>query len=170
MLTTYLIVRAVHIVSTGIWLGFALMSALFLMPAIAETGPDGGKVMGALQRRGLVSFTPIVATFAIASGLWLYWRYTAGFSPEVSGSPSGMAFGVGGVTGILAYAIGIPIGPTLARARRVMDEAAALPEGADRTARMATALRLRARAMTLVRIAAFLLLVTTVIMSVALFV
>ena len=166
---TYLVVRAVHIVSTGLWLGIAVFSSVFLMPAIRQTGAEGGKVMAALQQRGLVSFVPIVATFAISSGLWLYWRYTAGFTPEMSASPAGMAFGIGGVLGILAYLIGIPIGPSLARARRLMGEAAAMADGPDKVARFAHAERLRDRAMLLSRVAAFLLVVVSVIMSVALF-
>jgi hypothetical protein len=168
-MTTYLIVRAVHIVSTGLWLGIAVFSAMFLMPAIRDTGPDGGKVMGAMQRRGLVAFIPIVATFAIASGLWLFWRYTAGFSAEVSRSRTGMAFGTGGALGILAYLIGIGIGPWMARARRLVEDAAALPDGADRAGRFAAADRLRRRALLATRTAAALLLITSVIMSVALF-
>jgi uncharacterized membrane protein len=167
---TYLVIRVVHIVSTGIWLGMALMSALFMMPAIGESGPEGGKVMAAMQKRGLVSFVPIIATFSIASGLWLYWRYTAGFSPEMSRTPSAMAFGAGGALGILAYLIGIPIGPSLARAKRLSVEAASMPEGADRASRLATADRLRRRALISTRIAAALILITSAIMSVSLFV
>jgi uncharacterized membrane protein len=169
-MTTYLVVRTVHIVATGIWLGIAVMSAVFLMPSLRETGPDGGKVMAAMQRRGLISFVPIVATFSIASGLWLYYRYTAGFSPELSRTPPAIAFGVSGLIGIVAYLVGIPIGPSMARARRLMTEAAALPEGTDRTARLEQAERLRNRAMFLARIGALLLLITATIMSVALFV
>ena len=69
-------VRFLHVFAGALWVGMAIFSAFFLMPAMKEVGPDGGKVMAALERRGLVAFIPIVVSISILSGLWLYWRYT----------------------------------------------------------------------------------------------
>ena len=102
-----------------IWVGMAIFSAFFLMPAMKEVGPDGAKVMAALERRGLVAFIPIVVIISVLSGVWLYWRYTGGFSPEISRSHAGMAFGTGGAIAIVAAIIGIAIvSRSLAKATR----------------------------------------------------
>jgi uncharacterized membrane protein len=45
MTTFYLTVRFLHVFAGALWLGMAIFSAFFLMPAIKEVGPDGGKVM-----------------------------------------------------------------------------------------------------------------------------
>ena len=46
-----LVLRLVHVVGGILWVGFAVFVPFYLAPAIAEVGPDGGKVMAALQRR-----------------------------------------------------------------------------------------------------------------------
>ncbi len=52
MTTFYLLVRFLHVLAGAIWVGMATFSAFFLMPAMKEVGPDGAKVMAALERRG----------------------------------------------------------------------------------------------------------------------
>ena len=85
--------------------------------------------MAALERRGLLAFIPIVVSVSILSGVWLYWRYTGGFSPEISRSHAGMAFGTGGALGILAAIIGIGVvSRSLAKATALTKQAMTLPE------------------------------------------
>src|SRR5437763_9946864 len=52
----YLSVRALHVLFGAIWLGMAVFASFFVMPAIQEAGPEGGKVMAILMRRGLPKF------------------------------------------------------------------------------------------------------------------
>jgi len=46
-----LILRVIHILLGVFWAGAVFMVALFVQPAIAASGPEGGKVMGALVKR-----------------------------------------------------------------------------------------------------------------------
>ncbi|HKV99646.1 MAG TPA: hypothetical protein VJN96_07475 [Vicinamibacterales bacterium] len=168
MTTFYLTVRFLHVLAGAIWVGFAIFSAFFLMPAMKDAGPDGAKVMAALERRGFIAFIPIVVSVAIFSGLWLYWRYTGGFSPEISRSHAGMAFGTGGALAIVAAIIGIVVvSRSLAKASALTKQAMAMPESA-RGPLMATIGPLRLRAMMGARIVAVLVTITIGLMSIGL--
>jgi len=164
----YLTIRVLHVLMGAVWLGWVLFLVLFLQPAVLDTGPDGAKVMAAVERRGFVAGIPIVSATAILSGLWLYWRYTAGFSPAISQSHAGMAFGAGGALAIVAAIIGGGMVSRVAKkATTLSQEAGAMPEGAKRTTTLAAALELRRRALTLTRIIAVLLIATVALMSIA---
>lgn len=168
MTTFYLIVRFLHVLAGAMWVGMAIFSAFFLMPAIREVGPDGGKVMAALERRGVVALIPIIVIVTILSGLWLYWRYTGGFTPEISRSHAGMAFGAGGAIAIVAAIIGIGVvSRSMAKATAMTKQAMAMPE-AGRAATMTTIQQLRQRAMTGARIVAVLVIIVIGLMSVGL--
>jgi uncharacterized membrane protein len=164
----YLTIRVLHVLMGAVWVGWMLFLVLFLQPAVLDTGPEGAKVMAAVERRGFVVAIPIVAAVTILSGLWLYWRYTAGFSPEISRSHAGIAFGTGGALAIIAAIIGGAIvSRVAAKATALSKDAAALPEGAKRTATLAAALELRKRLLTLTKIIAVLLVATIALMSIA---
>ena len=168
MTTFYLIVRFLHVLAGAMWVGMAIFSAFFLMPAIREVGPDGGKVMAALERRGVVALIPIIVIVTILSGLWLYWRYTGGFTPEISRSHAGMAFGAGGAIAIVAAIIGIGVvSRSMAKATAMTKQAMAMPE-AGRASTMTTIQQLRQRAMTGARIVAVLVIIVIGLMSVGL--
>jgi hypothetical protein len=169
MSTFYLSVRVLHVLCGAIWVGMAVFGAFFLMPAIKDAGPDGAKVMAALERRGFVAFIPIIAGLSVFSGLWLYWRYTGGFNPEISRSHAGMTFGVGGVLAIAAAIIGAGIvSRAMANATRLMREAAGMTDVAARNAALATAQQLRQRGQTGARFVAVLLILTVSLMTIAL--
>jgi uncharacterized membrane protein len=168
MTTFYLTVRFLHVLAGAMWVGMAVFSAFFLMPAIQETGPDGGKVMAALERRGVVALIPIIVSISILSGLWLYWRYTGGFTPEISRSHAGMAFGAGGAIAIVAAIIGIAVvSRSLAKATALAKQVMTMPE-AGRASAMTAVQQLRKRAMTAARIVAVLVIVVIGLMSVGL--
>ena len=168
-MTLYLSVRVLHVLSGAIWVGVAVFGAFFLLPAVKDVGPDGGKVMGALQRRGFVAFIPIIATLTVLSGLWLYWRYTAGFNPEISRTHAGMTFGIGGLLGITAAitAIGI-VSRAMARAMKLSQAAAGMTDAHARNEALATAQRLRERGQIGARVVAVLLILTISLMAIAL--
>jgi len=105
-MTMFLVVMTLHVLCAALWVAIAVFGAVFLTPAARDLGPDGMKIMLALRKRGFVAFVPIIATITVLSGFWLYWRFTAGFSPEVSRSHAGMTFGTGGILGLTALIIG----------------------------------------------------------------
>jgi hypothetical protein len=166
----YLIIRVLHVAGGALWFGFIIFVAFFLTPSLQEAGPDGAKVMAGLERRKLVVVIPVIATVTILSGIWLFWRYTAGFNAEVSRTHTAMTFGTGGALGILAYLIGMSlIGPNMAKARKAAARAATLPEGQERSALLASANAMRKRAATATRIVAGLVTITITLMSIAIF-
>ena len=154
------IVRVLHIVSAAIWLGAAIFVGWFLMPAIIEAGPDGGKVMGGVQRRGWVVVAAIIAVFTVVSGIYLYIPYMG--SPSTMGS----MLGAGGIVGIIAMILGgVVVSRSLAQANAVSAQIAATPEGPARQALMAKARDLRTRGLLFTRIVSILVLLAMMMMA-----
>jgi putative copper export protein len=91
--TLDVIVHVLHVVSAATWLGAAIFVGWFLMPALIEAGPDGGKVMNGVQRRGWVAVAPVIAVLTVVSGIYLYIPYMG--SPSTMGS----VLGAGGTSG-----------------------------------------------------------------------
>jgi uncharacterized membrane protein len=164
---TYAVLRLFHIVSGMIWVGIGIFLPLYLMPSLQELGPDAGKVMGALQRRGFLTVLPLIALTTIVTGALLYWRMSGGEIGTFFGTRMGMAFGLGGIAAIVAYLIGItytrPAMLGVARAMQAMP--AASPEEKDRL--MKTVQQLRARGATGGKIVAVLILVAAILMALA---
>jgi len=149
-----IVLRLVHVVSGALWIGMMAFSTYFLVPALGEVGPEGGKVMAALQRRRLMTFMPLTALASLISGFWLYARFTAG-SLGMMGTP----FGLGGVASLIAFLIGIVL------VRPAMMRAAALAQ--DPAGNKEEARRLRQRAESMSRLVAPLLFFALGAMAVA---
>ena len=62
--------------------------------------------MARLQRRGFPIYMEAIGVTTVLSGLYLLWHFTGGFDLSVSTTHAGLAFGVGGVAGVLAGVIG----------------------------------------------------------------
>jgi len=162
-----IVLRLIHIGMGAVWVGMALFTAVLLMPAIQEAGPDGAKVAAGMQRRGLLTILPILALGTLGSGIWLYWIASGGFDPGYSGSRTGIAFGVGGALAIVAFALGITtMRPAMMRANRLAQELAqAAPQ--DRERQAAEIRRLRARGAATSRFVNILLVLALAAMAVA---
>jgi hypothetical protein len=160
--------RFVHVVAGAIWVGMVVLTTFFLMPAIQEVGPDGGKVMAAVQRRGLMTVMPILALGALISGIWLYGRAAAGMHAEYARSPVGMAFGLGGLAAIVAWVLGVAVlRPSMLKAMTLGQSLGPSATAEERQSVMAEAHRLRARAAAASRATAYLLLFAVTAMAVA---
>jgi uncharacterized membrane protein len=162
----YLLMRVSHIVLGAVWVGAIFLAAFFLMPAVAEAGPDGAKVMAGIIRRKYMTLVPIIAGVTVLSGLLLYWKYTAGFDPAISRSPGAMVFGAGGIIAILAYGLGVHVmRGNMIKAGALTAKAGGLPDGAEKAALMAEAMARRKTAMRVGPIVAVMLLVTAALMA-----
>lgn len=150
-----LTIRVVHVLGACIWLGAAFFIGWFLMPAMREAGPDGGKVMAAVQKRGWVVLMPVIATTTVLTGFWLYRPYMG------AEGNAAKYLGLGGVIGVIALIIG---GGVVGRSMSKAEKLAANP------ATMAEAGALRAKAMTWVRIMSVLVIVTAILMTIAMYV
>jgi hypothetical protein len=163
----YLTIRVLHVLCGAIWVGAAVIGALWLVPMTGDLGPDAAKVGASLKRRGYLVALPVIAATAIVSGIWLYWRFTAGFSPEVSRTPGAMVFGTGGILAIVSFLIGtIVISRSMMRATALMQQAVASTNENDKRRLMAVAAGFRNRAAVGGRIVAALVVITIVLMSI----
>ena len=102
-------IRALHILVAAAWFGAAAFLTLFLMPALRQLGPQGGPVMAALTQRRFHVFMAANAMLTVLSGAWMYWQLTGGLQPEAVGSHDGLAYGMGGLAGLLAAVIGAAV-------------------------------------------------------------
>ena len=120
MTTELLILRLVHVLSGIFWVGSALFTALFLLPAVGTLGPRGGEVFAALQRRKLPTVLFTAALLTIASGLRLLWITSGGFSTAYFATAPGFGFTTAGTSAILAFLLGALVSrPAMQRAGRL---------------------------------------------------
>ena len=161
-----IVLRLVHVVGGVLWVGFAVFGAVYLFPTIAETGPEGGKVMAVLQRRGLLTVFPIVALLTVLSGFWLYMR-AARMAPGFSSSGMGMTLGFGGACALIALVIGmLVISPSMNRAAATAQQATQAQAHEERQALLGLSTKLRNRAATASRVATLLLIVAAGAMAI----
>ena len=161
-----IIARLLHVLTGIFWVGAMLFMTAFLVPSIAEAGPDGAKVMAGLTRRKFMLILPVVAVVTILSGIWLYWRVSSGFNGVYLRSGPGHTYGIGGILAIIAFGIGVTV------TRPAMMKAAALSQSAmnaspgERDALMARAQQLRMRSAKGGKVVAWLLALSAVTMAV----
>ena len=161
------ILRLLHIFTGVFWAGTIFFMAFYLEPSARAAGPDAAKVMGGIQKRGLMTVVPIMALLTILSGVDLYRRVSVGFEPAWIHSRVGLTYGIGGVASIVALSIGFFImrSATMAAGRL----AANLPTISDEAERQRTQgqiQQLRGRSRTALRIVAALLGVAVITMAV----
>jgi uncharacterized membrane protein len=162
----FLTIRVFHVLFGAAWLGSAVFTAFFLMPAMQEAGPDAGKVMTALMRRKLVPYISSISGLTIVTGLYLYWHFTSGFDPALSGSLGGRVFGTGGLLAIIAFVLAMSgVTRSMKAAMKLMSQAGSTADASERTALVARAAALRHRARIFASIVAVLLILTIMAMA-----
>jgi uncharacterized membrane protein len=163
-----IVARLLHVLLGVFWAGTLIFTAFFLVPAIAEAGPDGAKVMAGVQRRRFMDVMPVVALLTILSGLWLYWKISGGFDHHWMHTPTGLAYGIGGLLAIVAFGIGIGVmRPAMKRVGGLAAGAAQEPDPATRERMMGDVARLRHRSAMAGKAVAVLLVIATALMGVA---
>jgi len=155
-----LILRFTHVVSGALWVGMMAFQTFFLMPALGEVGPDGGKIMGALMRRRIPIVMSVIALLTIISGIWLFQRLSGGNGEALMATPMGKGFALGGAAALLAFLYGVIV------LRPAMMRSMKLAAAGDPSLRTEIE-RLRARGATGSKIVAGLLFLALAAMSVA---
>lgn len=163
----FLFLRALHVLLAALWVGATAFILVLLMPTVAETGAAGGQVMVGINRRGLAPLMASVSGLTVLTGLYLMWRFTAGFDSTISATNAGRAFGIGGAAGILATILGASVvGRGVKKMAAVMSEALKLPDGPERASLMQTAASLRGRLKSTIALVLLLQVIALVLMAV----
>jgi uncharacterized membrane protein len=163
-----IILRLVHILGGIFWVGSALFTTFFLIPALGTIGPAAGQVMGALQKRRFMTVMPIVTLLTILSGVRLMWISSAGFSGAYFTTAGGRTYASGGLAAILSFLLGIiVIRPAMTNAARLGAALAAAADDAARAALSAQTQALRQRGALASAVATVLIIVAAVAMAIA---
>jgi uncharacterized membrane protein len=102
-----IILRIVHILTGVFWVGSGLFFFFLLEPAVNELGPQGAPVMRHLAQKKKMPVVIVSASaLTVLAGLLLYWRDSNGFDLDWVTSPTGLAFGLGGIAAIVAFLMG----------------------------------------------------------------
>jgi hypothetical protein len=163
-----IVLRIIHIFSGVFWVGFAFFNVRYLQPTVAATGVEGQKVMQYLARKtNLLTAMYTASTLVVLSGLAMYWILSGGFRVGFLTSPTGLILALGGIAGIVAWAIFVFI------VRNIFNEMAAIgnqiqAQGGPPTPEQGAALgALSARVGRLGPVGAIILLVALLGMSIA---
>jgi uncharacterized membrane protein len=162
-----IVLRFAHICSGVLWVGMMAFATFFLMPAIAEVGPDGAKVMAAMQRRRLPVIMPVMAFITLVSGFWLFARISDGEYLLLMMTPMGLTYAVGGGSAVLALLIGIVAGRQAMMRGATLTESLATAAPEQRAGLMGELQRLQRRGTVVNWIVMGLLLFTLALMAVA---
>jgi uncharacterized membrane protein len=163
-----IVARLLHVLLGAFWTGTLIFNALFLVPAIGEAGPDGAKVMAGIIRRRFMDLMPVVALLTIVSGLWLYWRVSGGFDHHWMHTPTGLAYGAGGLLAMVAFGVGVGVmRPAMKKVGGLAAGAAQEGDPAKRERILGEVAGLRRRAAAAGRVVAALLAIATALMGVA---
>ncbi len=164
----FLSLRVLHVLLAAVWLGSTAFMTFFVMPVIEQTGAAGHQVTIALDRRKLGAYFGAIGGTTVLTGIYLFWRFTGGFDPVVSGSPAGIHYSVGAAAGLLALILGgSVVGRSASKAASLLERAATLPDGADKRALMQQVIGLNGRMKTFGLIVLALQVVALVFMAVA---
>lgn len=162
-----LVLRFAHVFCGALWVGMMAFQVFFLTPALADAGPDAGKVMGSLMKTRLPVIMPLFGLITIVSGMWLFQRMSGGNVAALMATPMGKAFAFGGAVALLALLIGIVVmRPAMLRTMTLTGAIASAPP-AERAAMQAEIQQLRVRGTVLGTVVAVMLLFTLAVMAVA---
>ncbi|MGI9043482.1 MAG: hypothetical protein ACR2GK_05070 [Gemmatimonadaceae bacterium] len=161
-----IVARLIHVLAGIFWVGAMLFVTWYLMPALNESGPAGGKVMAAIGRRGFIKVVPVIAILTMLSGIWLYWRISAGFDPVYLRSGPGHMYGTGGILAIVAFVIGMTMSRPAMMKAASLAQSAENADVAEREAMLAESTRQREKGLRAGRFVAWLLLASAVTMAI----
>jgi uncharacterized membrane protein len=162
----FLALRAAHVLLAVLWVGAVFFMTFFLMPALAESGPAAGPVMGALMRRKLHVFMASIGGTTVLTGFYLYYRFTGGFDPALSGTRAAMVFGTGGLAGLVALILGGAVVAKNAKKTGELGARMATAPEAERGALGSQIAAARQRAETASRIVIVLQIIAVVLMAI----
>jgi hypothetical protein len=161
-----IILRILHIGFGIFWAGSAIFFALFLMPSLKATGPDGVKFMQALGKSGYPIAAMISAIITLVAGFLLIWKLSSGFQPEWFQSWYARILTSGATLALIAFIIGFSVNrPGAARINKI-SAAIAAQGGTPTPEQLSEMMALRKKIFTATNYIAFLLAIAVIGMSV----
>lgn len=161
----FILLRIIHILTGVFWAGTIFFMVSFLIPAMAKVGPGAGPVQAELARRKLFQKLPIVALLTIISG---FWMYSLRFKGGGMASTEAKVLGAGGLAALIAFIFGATYArPNQDKAMALSMEAAGMPDGPEKAAKMAQAGVHRGKVAMAARIVATLIGITVLTMATA---
>jgi hypothetical protein len=146
VISLIIVLRLIHVILGALWLGTVFFTTVYLVPAVGDAGPAGGKVMEAMQKRGIMTVMPMVAIGTLLTGVALYWIVSDGFNPQYVHSRMGATFATGGVLAIVAWLLGIFVmRPAMLRSGSLGQKLASTTSETERATLASELARLRAR-------------------------
>jgi uncharacterized membrane protein len=101
-----IVFRILHITSAILWAGGSALFVFYLEPTITKLGPDAEKfVEEVVKKRHLPQYFAVFSGFTVLGGLFLYFRQAGGIRLW-TGTTEASVFTIGGIAGIIAWAIG----------------------------------------------------------------
>lgn len=160
--------RLIHVLSGVFWAGTLFFFAGFVLPSIIGSGLAGDKfIRYMVVVRRFPTAIAIASILAILSGFGMYWRDVSISAGAFSRSRPGMAYGIGGLSALIALGIAIrviaPTGETLVKLGDLIEAGGDRPTP-EQAASMAS---LQGRLAGGTRFGAGLLLITVVCMAIA---
>lgn len=162
-----ILLRAAHITAGVAWVGFAFVFAGFIAPIARSRGLEEGSTFlnAVLDHRWFSIYISSVEGIAVLTGGLLYWNSSGGFESGWIVSPTGLAFGAGGLAGFAALIVSIGISRTLSILYHLAEGSAM--ESDEHASRLARFQELHRTLASLNRVYAGLLLVTVIAMAAA---
>jgi hypothetical protein len=162
------LVRAIHVGLGAFWVGAVVVLAFVVIPSIRAVGPAGGPVMEQMAGvRRLPHILMGAAVLTILSGFALYWRDSSGFQGAWVRSGPGITFLAGGVLALIAAIHGAVVNSPTAKRLGLIAADIRQAGGPPSPAQAQEIQQLQNRLAGAVRVAAVLISLAVLAMSVA---
>jgi uncharacterized membrane protein len=102
--------RLLHIVAGVLWVGGAALFFFYVEPTLNKLGPNAEPFVDELvNKRKLPIYFAALSTATVIGGVLMYWRDSNGLSGSWMTSPTGLAFGFGGICALIAWVMGFAV-------------------------------------------------------------
>lgn len=163
-----IVLRILHILAGLLWVGSLSLLTMFLMPAVRDSGPAGGRVMAELMgKRKLATWLSSAGGLTILSGLLMMWRLDRVTHHAWIQTSSGKVLLAGAIAALIAGFTGGGIAGPANQKLAQLGAAAAAGGGPPSPAQQAEMERLRSRGVLGSRLTVGFLLAAAVAMAVA---
>ena len=161
-----LILRLLHIVFGVFWAGSAIYFALFIIPALKASGPEGVKFMQQLGKTGFPVVIMVSAMITIVAGILLIWKLSGGFQPIWFSTMYSKVLTTGGALALIAFIIGFTVNRPAADKINNISQAVAKQGSPPTSEQMQQLMSLRKRIFTGSNYIAALLIIAVIAMSI----